>query len=223
MKEKSLKKVNLKLIGSILIIFIILAIILGIVFLLKKDEVKSNELQLSEFERIAIYNYLENDLLNMSVLNILSNYGNDTLELYREEVKYILDTYFSENTEETFIPSNMVYELLQEKFGSNAEEIDFHGILINGYEYDIENDGFTKEEDNFFYDSFLMDNNQICFVNKIEKLSDVSYKVYIDIVDKTIPDISRENYKENNYVLETAEVIINIENGNLVIQSCEMK
>lgn len=212
---KSEKKVNLnkKKLG-----IIILAIVLILVIILIKlfSNSKNTELQLDEFEKIAVYRYLENDLLSIeNVYRISGKSDYNEIEIFQSKLKQALDRYFVNNSD-TEVESSVILENIDSKY--IPDNIDFHGILVSDYEYNFEKNTFVKSPGansalagiESMANVFDYSNEKVS-IQKIEKTNDTQYNVYFNIINSV---------GNNNTVLNTGNAILEIKNNDLNINSC---
>ena len=212
-QKKSKIKLNYKNIGIVFAIILIIIIAIILVINLNKDK----ELKFDEFEKIAIYNYFENDLLNVETLYQLSGKSTyNELEVFQSKLKQALDNYFLNNSSNE-VDSALILSSIESKY--IPDNVDFHGILVSDYEYNFENDTFVKSPganpglSNIESQVSGIDySNQTSSVQKIEKLDDNKYKIYFNITDS----VNTEN------IFNSGEVIIHIENNEFVIDSCSI-
>ena len=212
-QKKSKIKLNYKNIGIVFAIILIIIIAIILVINLNKDK----ELKFDEFEKIAIYNYFENDLLNVETLYQLSGKSTyNELEVFQSKLKQALDNYFLNNSSNE-VDSALILSSIENKY--IPDNVDFHGILVSDYEYNFENDTFVKSPganpglSNIESQVSGIDySNQTSRVQKIEKLDDNKYKIYFNITDS----VNTEN------IFNSGEVIIHIENNEFVIDSCSI-
>ena len=116
----------------IIVIILIIAICLA-VFLPSKNTEK--ELQFSDFEKVAIYDYLENDLLDMQTLYLTANNSNlNDVEKIQVQVQNALDNYFSNNPSATSISVGEINSILSSEYGIDTSLVDFHGLVLSNYE-----------------------------------------------------------------------------------------
>lgn len=230
--EKETKESKLKKIGLLIIILVIILIISMVVcIILLKKNTNSNCSEISELEKIATYNYLENDFFNVNELYILSSdTSEDEVKIYQYQTQFVLDDYFESHPDETSVSEETIRGLLKDKFGTQEDVIDFHGIIATGYIYNDIELNFTKDtaqEENIFdyeYEELITSHSDDrVFVEKIEKNSDNSYTIYLDIVNGNDTSITRENYKEKSEISGKAKVKIIIDNNNLKIESCTIE
>ena len=126
-----LKKYKLPVI--IIVIVLIIVILLAIFLSNRKTE---KELELSDFEKIAIYNYLENDLLDMQTLYLKANNSNlNDVEMIQVQVQDALDNYFANNPNATSVSTSVIYSILSNNYDIDSSLVDFHGIVLSNYEY----------------------------------------------------------------------------------------
>lgn len=228
MKGKN-KKIDF---NKVLIIVIILLLVILAIICIKSSNKKNNSKcsETNEFEKIATYNYLENNFFNVNQLYILaSNNTDDEVKIYQYQIKYVLDEYFNSHTTESSVSEDSVRNLLKEKFGTSENEIDFHGIIASGYIYNDTELNFSKDTSNeenidYEYEELIASHSDDqVFIEKIEKVSDDSYTIYLDIIDNKDESITRKNYKEKAEVAAKATVKMKIDNDDLKIESCTIE
>lgn len=209
-KETNLIKKRAIIIASCTIIVVIVVAICITLFF-----GNSKKLELSDFERIAVYNYLD-DYLSLDKLYLLAGKSNyDDLQFTQSKIKQILDEQYSANSEGTISTSTISSEL--ERVYGISSDIDYHGILVSDYEFlpdedafkrvDGANSGMTSIENNVEMDA---NGNEKVSVSNIEKLSDSSYKVFFDVVDSL----------SDSRVLNSGSVVISVDNGSYKLDSC---
>ena len=175
----------------------------------------SKELQLSEFEKIAIYGYLE-DYLSLDRLYMLSGKASyDDLQYTQSRVKEILDSYY-ESHNASIIPTSVITSELETKYNIPSNTIDFHGILVSNYEYLPEEDAFERVEGAnnglaSIESQVQIDANSTdkLSITNIEKISDTSYIIYFDIISSI-----------ENSVSKTGTATISVINGNYELENC---
>ena len=212
-EEKTFDNKNKIIIICAIVAFAIIIITLLCVFLFRP----SKELKLSEFEKVAIYGYLEN-YLSLDKLYMLSGKSSyDNLQYTQSKVKEALDSYYESHNENT-IPTSAITSELESKYDISSDTLDFHGILVSNYEYLPEEDAFRRVEGansglSSIENQVQMVTNNVdkLSVKNIEKLSDNSYMVYFDIVDSTTQD---------SVVSETGTATISVINGSYELESC---
>lgn len=212
-QKKSKIKLNYKNIGIVFAIILIIIIAIILVINLNKDK----ELKFDEFEKIAIYNYFENDLLNVETLYQLSGKSTyNELEVFQSKLKQALDNYFLNNSSNE-VDSALILSSIESKY--IPDNVDFHGILVSDYEYNFENDTFVKSPganpglSNIESQVSGIDySNQTSKVQKIEKLDDNKYKIYFNITDS----VNTEN------IFNSGDAILHIENNDFIIDSCSI-
>lgn len=212
-EEKTFDNKNKIIIICAIIAIAIIIITLLCVFLFKP----SKELKLSDFERIAIYGYLE-DYLSLDKIYMLSGKSSyDNLQYTQSKVKEVLDSYYETNHEDT-IPTSVITSELDSKYDISSDTLDFHGILVSDYEYLPEEDAFRRVEGANSGLSSIENQVQMTTnsgdklsVKNIEKISNNSYTVYFDIVDSTTQD---------SVVSETGTATISVINGSYELESC---
>ena len=213
------KKLNKNLNISKLAIMLSVIVLVIIIALLIINSSKNKSLVFDDFEKIAIYNYLENDVLDVTTLYKMSGKidFNDT-QIFQAKLKQALDSYF-DNTSETEVPTYEIVEKIESVYV--PENLDFHGIIVSDYIYNPENNSFKKSPGaNANLSGIETSANAIDYSNKktaiqkIEKISDNKYKISFNIIDSIV---------ENSNVEASGETIILIENNNYKIESCNIK
>ena len=212
-QKKSKIKLDYKKIGIAFAIVVVLIFIIVLITNLNNNK----ELKFDEFEKIAIYNYFENDLLNVESLYKLSGNSNyNELEIFQAQLKQALDNYFSNNSGNE-VDSALILSSIEGEY--IPDNMDFHGILISDYEYNFEKDTFVKSPGANPGLSYVESqaggqdySNQKTNIQKIEKIEDNKYKIYFNITDS----VNTEN------IFNSGDVIIHIENNEFVIDSCSI-
>lgn len=207
-----LKKYKLPVI--IIVIVLIIVILLAIFLSNRKTE---KELELSDFEKIAIYNYLENDLLDMQTLYLKANNSNlNDVEMIQVQVQDALDNYFANNPNATSISTSVIYSILSTEYDIDSSLVDFHGIVLSNYQYNPETDEIVINNDSNVQPDMSLNaefdnlDNQKLDITKITELPDGRYKVYGNILD-------------NESIVSTAEIILKLENDTIQIEECSVK
>lgn len=217
MNKKTKKQSNDYKIIAVIVAIIIIAIIILAIAISKTN--KNKELKLDEFEKIAVYGYLEDNVLDVTTLYQKSGKSNfDEFQLFQAKLKQVLDEYFVGTTDNS-VETSTILGLIDSKYV--PENVDFHGILVSDYEFNSEKDTFVKapgayagmgnietEINNVEY------SNKKATIQKIEKQEKNKYKVSFNIVDNMMT--------ENNIIDSTGDAIINLKDGNIVIESCEI-
>ena len=196
-----------------LAIIIIIAICL-IVFLSTRNTQTEKELIFSDFEKTAIYHYLEDDLLDMQTLYLKDNNNNlNDVEIIQVQVQDALDNYFSSNPNATSISVSEINSILSSEYNVDTSLVDFHGLVLSNYEYNPETDeilvnGNSDIQPNMsLYNEFANLENQSLKITKITQLSENEYKVYGNILD-------------NDSIISTAEITLKLENNTFTIENC---
>lgn len=207
-EKKSKLKINyIAIIGVLFIIFII-------VFLCRNNSKKS-KLVLDDFQKKAIFSYIENDILDLKTLNKYA--GNvDDLQLFQANLKIALDNYFAENATEE-VATSVILERVDSKYV--PETVDFHGIQVSDYQYEPERDVFVKSPG---YNAGLANveatvnsfdsSDQKVVITSIDKISNNNYKVLFNIV----------NSMSDNSVISSGDATLSFENDNIKIDSCNV-
>lgn len=198
-----------------LAVIIIIAICL-IIFLSTKDSNTEKELVFSDFEKTAIYHYLEDDLLDMKTLYLKDN-NNDLndVEIIQVQVQYALDNYFTNNPNTTSVSVSEINSILSSEYNVDTSLVDFHGLVLSNYEYNPETDeimvnGNSDTQPNMaLYNEFANLENQSLEITKITQLSENEYKVYGNILD-------------NDSAIATCEVTLKLENNVFTIADCSI-
>lgn len=212
-EKKISKKLDYKKIAIVVAVLVFLIFIIVLIF---KQSTKDSELKLNDFEKIAVYNYLEDNLLDISTLYKLSGKSDyNELEVFQSKLKQALDTYFSTHSESE-VSTSTVLGLVDSKYIPSG--IDFHGIIVSDYEYNPENETFRKSPGaNANIAGIESEVNSIDYsgkkasVQKIEKTKDNKCKVTFNIVNSIIG---------NDSVEATGEAILSIQDNDLKIDSC---
>lgn len=206
-----IKKYKIVFITVALIIIIAICII---IFL--STRITEKELNLSDFEKIAIYNYLENDLLNMQTLYLKANNSDlNEIESLQVQVQDALDNYFSDNPNATSVSVSEINSILSSEYNMDTSLVDFHGLVLSNYEYNPETDEIvinadsTIQANDSLYNEFANLENQTLKITKITQISDKQYKVYGNIL-------------ENDDVISSAEITLTLENDTLTIEDCSI-
>ena len=211
------KKIDPKKVAIFIAIIVIIVVIIGVI-IAHSNSSENNNLELGDFERISIYNYLESDVLDISDLYLLSGNSNyDNLQIFQAKLKQTLDSYFSEHSESE-VPTSTILELIDSKFV--PENLDFHGVLVSNYEFNPENDSFVKSEGanaqmaeieagitNVDY------SNRKVSIQNIEKTADNQYKVSFNIVNSMF---------EEETVEATGEAMLSINDNKINLDSCSI-
>ena len=212
--EKFLNFVKKNKLFIIIVLVILVIAIFLIAFLSSKSGEK--ELNFSDFERVAIYNYFENDFLSVSDLYLKANTSNlNDVEILQVQVQNALDNYFSNNPDSTSISVSEINSILSADYNIDTSLVDFHGLVLSNYEYNPETDEIIVNADsnvqanNSLYNEFQNYDNQSLEITKITQLSDNQYKVYANILD-------------NDSVISTAEVTLKLENDVFTIENCSI-
>ena len=199
----------------ILILVILIIVIFVVIFLLNRQTEK--ELKLSDFEKIAIYNYLENDLLDMKTLYLNANNSDlNDVEMIQVQVQSALDDYFASNPSATSVSTSVIYSILSTDYNIDPSLVDFHGIVLYNYEYNPEtneiviNGNSDVQPDIALNAEFDNLDNQKLDITKITELPDGQYKVYGNILD-------------NESIVSTAEILLKWENYTIQIGECSIK
>ena len=207
-----LKKYKLPVI--IIVIVLIIVILLAIFLSNRKTE---KELELSDFEKIAIYNYLKNDLLDMQTLYLKANNSNlNDVEMIQVQVQDALDNYFANNPNATSVSTSVIYSILSNNYDIDSSLVDFHGIVLSNYEYNpdtneiVINNNSDVQPDMSLNAEFDNLDNQKLDITKITELPDGQYKIYGNILD-------------NESIVSTAEIVLKLENDTIQIGECSIK
>lgn len=199
------------LIGSI--VFVVIVITILCIFLLKSSSV----LELSDFEKIAVYGYLE-DYLSLDKLYLLSNKSSyDESQYLQSKVKQILDSHYEKSHDE-LIPTSIISDELSKNYGISADSLDYHGILVSDFEFSPQDNAFIRVEgansgvSSIENQVFMNENsdNKLS-IQKIEKASKDSYIVYFNVMDSSESNVSASgsvtiNVVDNAYELENCTI-----------------
>ena len=212
------KKKNFKLDYKKLAIFVVIMVILIVsVVLIAMYVSKNHTLNFDTFEKVAIYSYLEDDLLDVATLyNLSGNSDYNEMQVFQSKLKQALDSYFASNSSANEVSTSEAMSLVDSKYIPSG--VDFHGIIVSDYTYNPENDTFTRTPGaNANIAGIEAEVNSIDYSDKkasvqnIEKTSDDKYKVIFNIVNSMIDNPTPE---------ATGEVILSIKDDELNIDSC---
>lgn len=210
LKLDFIKKYKLAIIIAIVLIILIISLILY--FSQRQSE---KELEFSDFEKLAIYNYLENDLLSVQTLYLKSNSNMNNVETIQVQVQEALDNYFSQNSNTTSVSTSTILSILGSDYGIDTSLVDFHGLVLSNYEYVPETDeiivntNLGGQSNISLYNEYSNFRDQKLKIARITKLTDNEYKVYGNIV-------------ENDNILYSTEVTLLLENNNFIIKACSI-
>ncbi len=212
------KKKNFKLDYKKLAIFVVIMVILIVsVVLIAMYVSKNHTLNFDTFEKVAIYSYLEDDLLDVATLyNLSGNSDYNEMQVFQSKLKQALDSYFASNSSANEVSTSEAMSLVDSKYIPSG--VDFHGIIVSDYTYNPENDTFTRTPGaNANIAGIEAEVNSIDYSDKkasvqnIEKTSDDKYKVIFNIVNSMIDNPTPE---------ATGEAILSIKDDELNIDSC---
>lgn len=212
-EKKSNKNVNIQ---KMIIVVIAILIVIAIVFAIVKGSSKEKALDFNDFEKAAIYGYLEDSLLDVQTIYQKSGASPyNELQIFQANLKQALDSYFATSTESSVSTSTILGMV---NSSSIPASIDFHGIIVSDYEYNPETDSFEKAPGaNANLAGIESDANSIDYsdkkasVQKIEETDNGQYKVTFNIVNRMIDDATAE---------ATGEAILSLQDGKLVLESC---
>lgn len=214
-EKKSSKNLNSKkLIITLISVIAIVVVIFSIVKLFSKD----NSLEFNDFEKAAIYGYLENTILNMQeVYQVSGKSQYNELQIFQSSLKQALDSYFATSSENS-VPTSTILGMVNSN--NLPASVDFHGIVVSDYEYNPETDSFERAPGaNANLAGIEADANSINYldkkasVQKIEETPEHKYKVSFNIVNSIIGDEAIES---------TGEAIIALQDGELILESCTL-
>lgn len=192
---------------KVLFLFVLLAlIILVITFSIR---IHKSKLKMSDFEKIAVYGYLENFLSLDKLYSISGKSDFNDMQITQSKIKEILDAHYANNETEIFA-SSVLSEL------PNDISIDFRSIVISDYEYSESKNAFIRKDGANSgianIETKIQNENasKSISITNIEKISKESYKVYFNVIEKN----------DNNNVLESGVVTIAVNNNSFNIESC---
>lgn len=212
-EKKSSKNLNSqKVVIAIIAIIVIVAVIFAIINIFSKDKA----LELNDFEKAAIYGYLEDTVLDIQKVYQLSGASQyNELQIFQANLKQALDSYFATSSD-TSVPTSTILGMVNSN--SIPASLDFHGIVVSDYEYNPETDSFEKAPGaNANLAGIEADASSITYsdkkasVQKIEETEDHKYKVSFNVVNSMIDDETPE---------ATGEAIILLQDGELILESC---
>ncbi len=212
-EKKSSKNLNSqKVVIAIIAIIVIVAVIFAIINIFSKDKA----LEFNDFEKAAIYGYLEDTVLDIQKVYQLSGASQyNELQIFQANLKQALDSYFATGSD-TSVPTSTILGMVNSN--SIPASVDFHGIVVSDYEYNPETDSFEKAPGaNANLAGIEADASSITYsdkkasVQKIEETEDHKYKVSFNVVNSMIDDGTPE---------ATGEAIILLQDGELILESC---
>ena len=212
-EKKSSKNLNSqKVVIAIIAIIVIVAVIFAIINIFSKDKA----LEFNDFEKAAIYGYLEDTVLDIQKVYQLSGASQyNELQIFQANLKQALDSYFATSSD-TSVPTSTILGMVNSN--SIPTSVDFHGIVVSDYEYNPETDSFEKAPGaNANLAGIEADASSITYsdkkasVQKIEETEDHKYKVSFNVVNSMIDDGTPE---------ATGEAIILLQDGELILESC---
>lgn len=215
-KKTKKQEIDYKKIAIILLVVILVIILIAFI----QNKIKNNkELKLDEFEKTAVYGYLEENVLDVFTLYQLSGKSEfDEIQIFQSKLKQALDQYFAGRTE-TSVKTDIILGMIDEKYV--PESVDFHGILVSDYEFSPENDTFIKSigaypgMSNIETDINGTDySNKKADIQKIEIQEKNKYKVTFNIIDNMM--------LENSIIDSSGEAIVLFKEGNIKIESCNI-
>lgn len=172
--------------------------------------------KLDEFQKVAIYGYLE-DYLSLDKLYLKAGKSNyDDLQYTQSKVKQILDSEYQRNPEST-ISTSVISAELSNLYDISSDTIDYHGILVSDYEFVPEEDAFKRVDganramasiENVV--ELTGNSNEKISITGIEKLTENSYKVNFNVVDSLSVD----------RILNSGNATIIAQNGAYELDSC---
>ena len=212
-EKKSSKNLNSqKVVIAIIAIIVIVAVISTIINIFSKDKA----LEFNDFEKAAIYGYLEDTVLDIQKVYQLSGASQyNELQIFQANLKQALDSYFATSSD-TSVPTSTILGMVNSN--SIPASLDFHGIVVSDYEYNPETDSFEKAPGaNANLAGIEADASSITYsdkkasVQKIEETEDHKYKVSFNVVNSMIDDGTPE---------ATGEAIISLQDGEIILESC---
>lgn len=212
-EKKSSKNLNSqKVVIAIIAIIVIVAVIFAIINIFSKDKA----LEFNDFEKAAIYGYLEDTVLDIQKVYQLSGASQyNELQIFQANLKQALDSYFATSSD-TSVPTSTILGMVNSN--SIPASLDFHGIVVSDYEYNPETDSFEKAPGaNANLAGIEADASSITYsdkkasVQKIEETEDHKYKVSFNVVNSMIDDGTPE---------ATGEAIISLQDGEIILESC---
>lgn len=212
-EKKSSKNLNSqKVVIAIIAIIVIVAVIFAIINISSKDKA----LEFNDFEKAAIYGYLEDTVLDIQKVYQLSGASQyNELQIFQANLKQALDSYFATSSD-TSVPTSTILGMVNSN--SIPASLDFHGIVVSDYEYNPETDSFEKAPGaNANLAGIEADASSITYsdkkasVQKIEETEDHKYKVSFNVVNSMIDEGTPE---------ATGEAIILLQDGEIILESC---
>lgn len=202
MKKDLNKKANKNnIVGIILTIIILVGIFLGIDFALNTDKSEiSNKSELSEFEKIAIYNYIEDEFLDYDLLHKLSNLD----EFENNKLEYII-AYSMKKSNSKTVSYNDVANNYKKLFG---EEFNISNTSTISYasneekqEYEIKKE--VPVQENGIYIMKITEIQQISLEENIVKIDILQPKSIDEFINYYMAD--SEKMMQNGEILKKLE------------------
>ena len=142
MKTQNKKTENAPINKKVIILALIIILVITVVICInKKSDSTSN---LDEFQKQAIYSYLEENVLDVYTLYQKAGKSEyNEIQVFQSKLKQELDNFFANNDKKSIATSEAL-GLVDSEYV--PENVDFHGIIISGYEYNSEKDVLEKSD-----------------------------------------------------------------------------
>lgn len=141
-KEIKDLKINRKKLGLILTIILIVIIIIVTIILINSK--KEKKLNLSDFEKVGVYNYLENDFLDYDLLEILADEPENEIIEENHKMAVAIEFYFKKYDTNKVTKQELkdtYYNIFGEELMADIEAIDAY---TDKYVYNFEKDIIEK-------------------------------------------------------------------------------
>lgn len=213
--EKEIKDLKSNRKKLCLILAIILIIIIIIVTIILMNSKKEKNLNLSDFEKVGVYNYLENDFLDYDLLEILADEPENEIIEENHKMGVAIEFYFKKYNTNKVTKQELkdtYYNIFGEELRADIEAIDAY---TDKYLYNFEKDIIEKNPNQ------SEENEQKNYKLKISDIytNNDEYNVKLDLI-RLNNDISLEN--DDNMQEEkigTATLTLKVKDGRYNIVS----
>lgn len=205
MKKLSKKKISIIFV-VIAIIIIILSIVIGIF--------SNSKLKLNEFEKVAVYNYLEDNFLDYDLLQNLTKESENEVIVENNKMYYAIERYLNKNNTNK-IEKNTLREYYNNIFGEELKsDIEAIDVFSNKYIYNFEDNTINKVENN--------DDVKTQDLHKLE-ISDITVKDNNYIVNLNViaydNDSNLDTQTKNENKIGAAQMTLQVKDGKYIIVS----
>ena len=148
MKKSKSNKMKLKKKKIVICIFIIVLILIGVYNISKHNKdntfVNSSNSKLSDFERIAVYKYIENEFLDYNLLHILSDENSYNIDKDARKIEYSIAYSIKSNNTNVATLDEVSYNY-NKIFGEKANIT--NNFLLYNYYFDEKKQEYTVRDD----------------------------------------------------------------------------